>query len=84
MKTAMIEKNGKWLKGFCDFHKHNVGEILDGANSKRIVVSAERVCDPQGRNWFHTTREATDAEINAEPKDKIEFGAFLEMFADSK
>ena len=84
MQTAMIEKNGEWLKGFCDFHKHNVGEILDGANSKKIVISAERVNDPQGRNWFHTVRDATAAEIATEPKDEIEFDSFLEMFADSK
>lgn len=84
MKVAMIEKNGDWVKGFCDFRKHDVGEILDGANGSKIVVSAERVDDPQGRNWFHATGEATDAEINAESTEEIPFDDFIGFFADSK
>jgi len=86
MQKAMIEKDGEWITGYCDFFAKQVGEVFaDASGTSRIVISVEKVSDPQGRNWFHTLRNATDDETAAEPvKEKSDFGSFLEMFADSK
>jgi len=86
MQKAMIEKDGEWITGYCDFFARQVGEVFEDANgTDRIVAAVEKVSDPQGRNWFHTLRNATEDEIAADKSaEEVPFDDFLDFFADSK
>lgn len=88
MQKAMIQIFDKWIVGYCDYFKHQIGEIITGFGFEKaqVVVSVEKVVNSQdGRNWFHALRDATDEEIeSANSTEEISFGSFLDMFADSK
>lgn len=87
MQRAMIQIGGEWQTGYCDYAKYNTGEIITGFGfeTAQVVVSVEKVNADDGRNWFHTLRDATEAEIaEAASTEEMAYGEFLDLFADSK
>lgn len=87
MQKAMIQIGGEWITGYCDYGRYEVGEIITdfGFETAQVVVSVEKVNADDGKNWFHTLRDATEAEIaEAASTEEMAFGSFLDLFADSK
>lgn len=88
MQKAMIQINGKWITGYCDYYKKAQGTVFADytfGDTHKIVESVQKVNSQDGRNWFHIVRDATAEEIeNGNSEEEIEFGSFLEMFQDDK